>query len=105
MFKVGDEVIVKTVQELLEDGCTIKTSDGGNYIEPPSQFYLFCVIEEMVQFCGRRFYIKSVGSDEYTLVDDNGNSIKFLWEDYMLKSAEEKSFDIASKSDIAGLYD
>lgn len=103
MYNVGDEVIVKTVNEMIEDGCKFKISGDGKHIE--CQGYLFVFIEEMVQFCGRRFYIKSVDSGKYKLVDGNGFNIKFFWEDYMLKSAEEKSFDIASEADIDCLYD
>lgn len=107
MFKVGDEVIVKTVYDMLRDGHTIKISDmaGGNYTE--STGYLLTFIKELTRLCEKRFYIKAVEeSGRYRLVDGDGNDIKFIWEDYMLKQdTEERAISPAEEFEIALLYE
>lgn len=86
MFNNGDEVIVRTTQEMLDDGCIVEErryGAGGNYIVKPGHQYAF--VKDMEIYFGEH--------------------VDFTWEDFMLKPAEEKSFDVASESDIIGLYD
>lgn len=110
MFNNGDEVIVRTTQEMIDDGCIVEErryGSGGNYIVKPGHQYAF--VKDMEIYCGQRFRIrttKEFGTHTiHNLIDDLGEHVDFTWEDFMLKPAEEKLFDVASESDIIGLYD
>lgn len=107
MFKVGDKVTVRSVSEMLNDGCEQRFP-----IRPESSYYLkgngslLLFKKDMEQYCNHDYYIALLSiTGGYFLKDINGDIISWTWADYMLKPAEEKSFGIASEADIDCLYD
>lgn len=105
MYKVGDKVTVRSVQELLRDGCERREFESEVYYIPKG-FRGAVFREEMKRYSNNDYYIEVVCSDgKYLLEDSVGAHVSWFWEDYMLKSAVEKSLDVASESDIDCLYD
>lgn len=108
MFHVGDKVTVRSVSEMLNDGCEQRfptRPESSYYLKGKGSLLLFK--KEMEQYCNHDYYIAALScmTGEYFLKDIDGGIISWTWADYMLKPAEEKSFDIASEADIICLYD
>lgn len=107
MFNVGDKVTVRSVSEMLNDGCEQRfpsRPESSYYLKGKESSLLFK--KGMEQYCNHDYYIATLSiTGGYFLKDIDGGIVPWIWADYMLKPAEEKSFDIASEADIDCLYD
>jgi hypothetical protein len=83
-FKVGQEVVVKSVQEL-KNIKGVEFSDGVYRLNGGS----FDFTSAMIYFCGLKAVVKSVEQGGYllsfTMEDGKVINPMFIWQDWMLK--------------------
>lgn len=92
MFKVGDKVIVKTREELLNTKGVI---EGTDYLEKKDESS-DAFVDSMEECSGKVFEIEMISKGNYPIIYLKGNKAIWNWNEWMLKpfSSQLELFDV-----------